>query len=221
MKENTNGNGAYNVVTTGFGYVNRVREVAPEGAEPYLACDLNLMEGVAKEGDYSKVNSIRMDAIVKGSQARAIVREHLLGVGSDVPVVASVSCGGVRGTVFTYRSGEKAGQTGVALKTALLSIKWLKVGDTVVDLGHEEGGDATAPVRETGQDAAAGPEADEAAAAFEDPAFAAELRMQFEVDGCVKLSRDHPEFDARKAYIKDVMGLRWNRENYSWVSHTG
>ena len=217
MKEATNGNGAYNVVTTGFGYINRVREVAPEGAEPYLAADLNLMEGVAQDGDYSKVNSIRMDAIVKGSQAKAIVREHLLGVGNDVPVVASVSCGGIRASVFTYKSGEKAGQTGVALKTALLSIKWMKVGDTVVDLGHEEGGDAEAPVRETGTVAESAPEAEEADP-FEVPAFAAELRMELEVEGSVKLSRDHPEFDARKTYIKEVMGLRWNRENFSWVA---
>ena len=220
MKETTNGNGAYNVVTTGFGYVNRVREVAPEGAKPYLACDLNLMEGVAQDGDYSKVNSIRMDAIVKGSQAKAIVREHLLGVGNGVPVVASVSCGGIRASVFTYKAGEKAGKQGVALKTALLSIKWLKVGDTVVALDHEEGGEDAAPVQETGQDAAAGP-VEEAAAASEDPAFAAELRGQFEVNGCVKLSRNHPEFDERKAFVKEVMGLRWDKENFSWVSHTG
>ena len=45
MKEAANGNGAYNVATTRFAYVNRIREVALEGAEPYLACDLNLMEG--------------------------------------------------------------------------------------------------------------------------------------------------------------------------------
>ena len=221
MKETTNGNGAYNVVTTGFGYVNRVREVAPEGAEPYLACYLNLMEGVARDGDYSKVNSIRMDAIVKGSQAKAIVREHLLDVGNDVPVVASVSCGGIRTSVFTYGKGEKAGQQGVALKTALLSVKWLKVGDTVVDLGsEEESGEAEAPVQETVPAAEAEP-VDEAAAAWDYPAFADELRMQFEAEGHVKLSKNHPEFDERKAYVKEVMGLRWDKENFSWVSHTG
>lgn len=221
MKETDQGNGAYNVVTTGFGYVNRVREVAPEGAEPYLACDLNLMEGVARNGDYSKVNSIRMGAIVKGSQAKAIVREHLLDVGNDVPVVASVSCGGIRTSVFTYRTGEKAGQQGVALKTALLSIKWLKVGDNVVELGDGEDGDAEAPVRETGPAVDGAPAQDEAVAAFDGPAFVSELRMQYETEGCVRLSRNHPEFDERKAYVRNVMGLRWDRESFSWVSHTG
>ena len=67
MTTNTNPNGvAYNVVTNEFRFINRIREVAPKGAEPYLACDLALMEDVATDGDYSKVSYVRMSAIVKG-----------------------------------------------------------------------------------------------------------------------------------------------------------
>ena len=216
MKETTNGNGAYNVVTTGFGYINRVREVAPEGAEPYLACDLSLMEGVARDGDYSKVNNVRFGAIVKGKEAQAIVRQHLLNAGDEVPVVASVSCGGIRTSVFTYKSGEKAGQQGVSLKTSLLAIKWLKVGDTVVDLGHDgetapaKPEEQPAPVQETE------PATDEVAADGT-PAFAGELEAELEANGSVKLSKDASDFGERKTFVKEVMGLRWNSEQVAWV----
>jgi len=141
MKEASNGNDAYDVVITGFGYINRIREVAPSGAQPCLACDIALLEGVAVDGDYSGVSQVRLSAIVKGREAVRVIRKHFTSPAGEVNqpwatrALASVACGGLRAGTFTHRSGGKGGGgQGIALKTSLLSIKWLKIDDTVVDL---------------------------------------------------------------------------------------
>ena len=58
MKEINQNGGVYNVITKGLGFINRVRKVAPTGAEPCLACEVSLLEGVARDGDYSKVEKM-------------------------------------------------------------------------------------------------------------------------------------------------------------------
>jgi len=198
----------YNVITKGLGFINRVRKVAPNGAEPYLACEVSLLEGVARGGDYSKVDNIRMDTIVKGRHAQEIVSNHLLGIADDSKVMAAVSCGGMRPVVFTRKDGEQ----GVSLKTALLGISWLKVNDTVIDLEQEQAGsgETAAPVPAS---TAGGQEAEDEGT----PAFAGELEAELDSTGSVKLSRDASDFDERKAFIKEVLRLRWNPELVAWV----
>jgi len=49
-----------------------------------------VLEGVARDGDYSKVDNIRMDAIVKGRRAQEIVSNHLMGIADGSKVMAAV-----------------------------------------------------------------------------------------------------------------------------------
>ncbi len=207
MKETDQKEGVYNVITKGLGFINRVRKVAPTGAEPYLACEVSLLEGVARDGDYSNVEKIRMDAIVKGKRAREIVGDHLMEIADDSKVMAAVSCGGMRPVVFTRKDGEQ----GVSLKTALLGISWLKVNDTVVDLGPEPAG--------TGEAASAVPasQVEDEVEADGTPAFAGELEAELAANGSVKLSQDAGDFNERKTFIKEVLQLRWNPGQVAWV----
>ncbi len=138
MSNTTNAQKAFNIAIRGFGYINRVREIKVERGDPYLALDVALMEGVVKDGDYSNINKTYLSTTVKGADAKQIIREHFTSDGEvkspDSTVVASVNLGGLVPSTFTFKKGERAGQTGVSLKTALLKINWLKIGDAVVDL---------------------------------------------------------------------------------------
>ena len=207
MKETDQKEGVYNVITKGLGFINRVRKVAPTGAEPYLACEVSLLEGVARDGDYSNVEKIRMDAIVKGKRAQEIVGDHLMEIADDSKVMAAVSCGGMRPVVFTRKDGEQ----GVSLKTALLGISWLKINDTVVDLGPEPAG--------TDEAASAVPasQVEDEVAADSTPAFAGELEAELAATGSVKLSQDASDFNERKTFIKEVLQLRWHPGQVAWV----
>ena len=211
----------FNLIIAGFGYINRVREVAPQGAQPYLCADVALMEGVAKDGDYSSVNKTRLSCIVKGKEAQEIIRTHFTGpdgqVGSPgVPVVASMQLGGLQPDTFTYQKGERAGETGVSLRSSLLKISWLKIGDTVVDLG--QGDQEVVEVQEAAQAAEGAEPATDAAPAVEpgEPAYADELQAEYGEHGFVKLDPEHPEFQERKAYLKD-QGFRWNGAEKHWT----
>lgn len=229
MKENSKGNGAYNVVVNGFGYINRIREVAPEGAKPYLACDISLMEGLVNDGDYSNVRQVRMSAIVKGKAAKEAIRNNFTSpdgrveLPAETNVLASVSCGGISPSVFTYQKGEHAGETGVSLRTSLLSIKWMKIGDSVVDLGHaKEQEDATGQVGEESVQADSEPTQPEAAGEavgnnVPELGFAPAMLEELKSTGRVKLSPTHPEFESRKAFVKEELGLRWSREAQAWM----
>ena len=228
-----------NIIITGLGFLNRIREVAPKGAESYLAVDLALMEGEVKDGDFSGLRKTYLSAVVKGADAIEIIRNNFTDSEGKVtspdrvPVRASVSLGGLQPDSFTYSKGERAGQTGINLRTTLLKISWLKIGDTVVvgtaAANQEESGDATTvPSADEVQSAAEGvtPEvADAPTPAAEpetaqetdsEPAFAGELQAAMREGGAVSLDPKHPEFQARKAYVK-AQGMVWDRENQHWV----
>lgn len=210
----------FNLILTGFGYINRVREVAPQGAQPYLCADVALMEGVAKDGDYSPVNKTRLSTIVKGKEAQEIIRANFTGPDGQVaspkaPVVASMQLGGLQPDTFVYKKGERAGETGVSLRSSLLKISWLKIGDTVVELG--QGDQEVVEVPEAAQAAEGTDAANDAAPADEtgEPAFADELQAEYGARGFVKLDPEDPEFQAQKAYLKR-QGFRWNGAEKYW-----
>ncbi len=204
----------FNLIIAGFGYINRIREVAPQGAQPYLCADVALMEGVAQDGDYSQVGKTRISCSIKGRAAKEIIRRHFTGPDGQVtspkaPVVASMQLGGLQPDTFTYQKGERAGEVGVSLRSSLLKITWMKIGDTVVDLGQgnqevpeaaqaAEGTDAV-PANETGE-----------------PAFADELHAEYGARGFIRLDPEDPDFQAQKAFLKE-RGFRWNGAEKCWT----
>lgn len=193
---------AKSVIINGLGYLNRVRKVVPQNGYPYLACDVALMQGTKDNIDHARFN-----CIIRGQQAINIVEKHFTNPKGVVEspkatVMANMTLGGITAQTFVYESGEKQGQTGIALRSTLLSFKWLKVGKNVVPL-------------ETGEQAATGVD-QPAAASGGEPAFVAEMRAELKQNGCVRLSKDHPEFEERRAFLREN-GLTFNRKKMAWV----
>ncbi len=224
----------YDVHTTGFGYLNRIREVTPRSGDKYLSCDITLQEGVAKDGDFSKINKIYLQANVVGKKAIEVMREHFtndngLIASPDKPVTAAVRLGGLDVDTFVYQKGEKAGQTGVQLKTRLLKLSYLAIDSNPIDLGDDDGDDesggevnatddsVTESDAQTESQAPEEAESTEVDAEETQPVSVrfAESTSEDEVAYSqeVALDRDDPEFDAKRAQLKQL-GYRWKRKPF-------
>ena len=203
--DNGNKDRAYNVIVTGFGFINRIKEVTPQSGNPYLACDVGLLQGV---GD--NVTRVYLQCTVRGKNAIDVIRRYFTGANGVVEqsenttVVASMKFGGIRSELFEYSKGEKKGEKGVALRSSLLDITWLKIGDQVVNLESAD------------QQAANGAESQAQTATEGEPPFVQEIRNEYGQNGFVKLSKDHPEFEARRQFLKSK-GFTWDKQQEAWV----
>ena len=221
----------YDVHTTGFGYLNDIRIVTPKhGGNPYLSCNITLQEGVAENGDFSKINKIYFQANIVGAKAKALMHEYLIfdekGKSEpNGPVTAVVRLGGINVETFTYKNGEKAGQMGVALKTRLLKINWLKIGDYVLpvddadDASTDEDNAKTEVVAEAKPETENDPESvSEESAEDTQPVSVATATDEFQAqtDRPVRLDKDDPHFEAKKSKLKEL-GYRWNNSDKTWV----
>jgi hypothetical protein len=108
---------------SGLGYLSRAREVKPKRSIPFLAVDMTAIHGNADD-----VQRVRFDAKVAGSEAQKVIRDLMDDINNrDRKVLAAFKLGDLYLDQFTYETGEKAGQTGISLKTRLLRLAWVKV----------------------------------------------------------------------------------------------
>ena len=112
----------FDLLTTGLGYINRVREVTPEEGNPFLSVTLAALRGSADNAQYT-----HFECRVAGKQAKAVVRELQAAVEGDHKVLVGFTLSDLYAEAFTYKKGEKAGETGISLKARLLRIGWAKV----------------------------------------------------------------------------------------------
>ena len=120
----------FDLHATGIGYLNRVREVPVKRSQPFLAVDISALHGDSEDIQYT-----RFDCRVSGSDAKTII-EQLMPVinDDDNKVLIGFKLGDLYVDTFTYKSGDKAGQTGVSLKARLLRIDWVKVNGKPFDI---------------------------------------------------------------------------------------
>lgn len=112
---------------TGLGYLNRVRLVRPKKGASFYACDI-----VALHGDAGAPDKTRFDCRVSGADAERLIKTAKTYVDEDRKVLIGFKLGDLYPETFTYRKGEKAGETGISLKARLLRVAWVKVdGETV------------------------------------------------------------------------------------------
>jgi hypothetical protein len=64
---------------------------------------------------------------VSGKKAQEIVRQLKSAVEGKLKVLIGFTLSDLYAESFTYKNGDKAGETGVSLKARLLSISWAKV----------------------------------------------------------------------------------------------
>ncbi len=112
----------FDLHTTGIGYLNRVREVAPKEGEPFLSITIAALRGSVDNAQYT-----HFECRVSGKQAQEIVRQLKPAVEGNLKVLIGFTLSDLFAESFTFKNGDKAGETGISLKARLLRIAWAKV----------------------------------------------------------------------------------------------
>ena len=112
---------------TGFGYLNRIREVKPKKGSPFLACDIAALNGPSDDVSY-----VRFDTRVSGNEAQHLVRRCEDAVKAEKKVLIGFRLGDLWADTFTYTKGKRIGEQGVSFKARLLFISWIKVDGELV-----------------------------------------------------------------------------------------
>jgi len=112
----------FDLHTNGIGYLNRVREVTPEEGTPFLSVTISALRGSVDNVQYTY-----FECHVSGKKAQEIVRQLKSAVEGKLKVLIGLTLSDLYAESFTYKNGDKAGETGVSLKARLLSIAWAKV----------------------------------------------------------------------------------------------
>ncbi len=112
----------FDLHTTGIGYLNRVREVTPKEGNPFLSVTI-----AALRGSVDNVQYTHFECRVSGRQAQQVVRQVKPAVEGKLKVLIGFTLSDLYAETFTFKSGEKSGQTGVSLKARLLRVAWAKV----------------------------------------------------------------------------------------------
>lgn len=132
MSENESQTGKakyFDLMIAGLGYVNRIREVQPVHGEPFVAINIAALRGSADRAQYT-----HFDCVLAGDKARQIVATLKPFVEDQRTVLIGFTLSDLRAEAFTFKNGDKAGDTGISLKARLVRIPWAKVdGNPVYD----------------------------------------------------------------------------------------
>ena len=112
----------FDLHTTGIGYLNRIREVTPKEGNPFLSVTIAALRGSVDNAQYT-----HFECRVSGKQAQELVRQLQPAVEGSLKVLIGFTLSDLYAESFTFRNGEKAGETGISLKARLLRIAWAKV----------------------------------------------------------------------------------------------
>jgi hypothetical protein len=112
----------FNLNTSGIGYVNRIRTVAPKRGESFLCCDITALMGPSNEVEY-----IRFDCRVTGAEAKKLITRCENAVKEKRKVLINFRLGDMYIDTFIYAKGSRKGETGVSLKARLLYIGFIKI----------------------------------------------------------------------------------------------
>ena len=106
----------------GIGYLNRVREVTPDNGTSFISVTIAALRGPA-----DNVRHTHFDCVVSGEEAKDLVRQLMPAVEADMKVLVGFHLSDLQAEIFTFKQGERAGTTGISLKSRLLRFQWIKV----------------------------------------------------------------------------------------------
>jgi hypothetical protein len=112
----------FDLYTTGIGYLNRVREVTPKEGTPFWSVTIAALRGSVDDAQYT-----RFECRVSGKKAQEIVRQVPPAVEGELKVLVGFTLSDLFAESFTFKNGNKAGETGISLKARLLRVTWAKV----------------------------------------------------------------------------------------------
>ena len=113
--------------------MNRVREVTPRDGTPFLSATVAALRGSVDNAQYT-----HFECRVSGKQAQDIVRELRPAVEANLTVLVGFTLSDLFAESFTFKNGEKAGETGISLKARLLRIAWAKVDGAPFQTAQED-----------------------------------------------------------------------------------
>lgn len=112
----------FDLHTHGIGYLNRIREVTPREGNPFLSVSI-----AALRGSVDNVQYTHFECTVAGRKAQEVVRQLKPAVEANQKVLIGFTLSDLHAESFTFKNGDKAGETGISLKSRLLRITWAKV----------------------------------------------------------------------------------------------
>ena len=112
----------FDLYTTGIGYLNRVREVTPKEGTPFWSVTIAALRGSVDDAQYT-----RFECRVSGKKAQELVRQVKPAVEGELKVLVGFTLSDLFAESFTFKNGDKAGETGISLKARLLRVTWAKV----------------------------------------------------------------------------------------------
>ena len=119
----TNENTKYfDLHTQGLGYLNRIRDVTPNEGTPFLSVTIAALRGSVDNAQYT-----HFECRVSGKKAQELVRQLKPTVEGSSKVLVGFTLSDLHAETFTFKNGDKAGETGISLKARLLRIAWAKV----------------------------------------------------------------------------------------------
>ncbi len=112
----------FDLHTTGIGYLNRIREVTPKEGHPFLSVTIAALRGSVDNAQYT-----HFECRVSGRQAQEIIRQVEPALGGKLKVLIGFTLSDLFAETFTFKQGDRAGETGISLKARLLRLAWVKV----------------------------------------------------------------------------------------------
>ena len=215
----------FDLHTSGIGYLNRFRTVNPANGHPYQSVTVAALRGNADNAQYTY-----FDCIVVEEEAKNVLLNLVDADEKDASYMIGFNIGDIYPEIFTYKSGNKQGQTGVSLKGRLIKIKWLRKNNeliyepqktSAVDQSQQQQAQPEQQQEPVSQVPAQGamqtPVMEQPAAVQEPPVvYHNHAQPQKPVNVSeVFLSKEDPEFLSKKETLKQ-QGYRWNSERKSW-----
>ena len=189
----------FDLHTSGIGYLNRFRTVNPANGHPYQSVTVAALRGNADNAQYTY-----FDCIVVEEEAKHVLLNLVDTDEKDASYMIGFNIGDIYPEIFTYKSGNKQGQTGVSLKGRLIKIKWLRKNKELI---YE-------PVKTSAVEHSEQQQAQPVETQTQPQTDVDQNQTQGELSE-VFLSRDDPEFAIKKETLKQ-QGYRWNSERQSW-----
>ena len=112
----------FDLHTSGIGYLNRIREVTPKEATPFLSVTIAALRGSVDNAQYT-----HFECRVSGIQAQKVIRQVQPALEGKLKVLIGFTLSDLYADTFIFKSGDKTGETGVSLKARLLRVSWAKV----------------------------------------------------------------------------------------------
>ena len=93
-----------------------------EKGEPFWSVKLAALRGSVDNAQYT-----HFECVVSGKQAQEIIRRLQPAVEGELKVLIGFTLSDLNPETFIFKQGERAGSSGISIKSRLLRIAWAKV----------------------------------------------------------------------------------------------